>query len=107
MVRKPIELAQNLRFESISAGKSYFGQMLKDAALEEDVPPHQFEELRLLHERYCANTGWTLTSPPVGFYAIYERNEGYTTKCFAVRFHDGSVDRFSLDKALSAAAISV
>ncbi|SDH44321.1 hypothetical protein SAMN05216338_100999 [Bradyrhizobium sp. Rc2d] len=106
MARKAIDLGPNLEFDSISSAKSYFGAMLKDAPLDADVPAGQFQALKHLYEEYCKRTNWPVPAAPAAFYATHERAKGYTTKCFGVRFQDGSVTRFSLDKALSAVATS-
>lgn len=107
MVRKTIDLTPSLRFESISAGKVHFDKILKETPVETDVTPDQFQELKVLYEEYCRRTQWPLSSLPIAFYPIYEVGKGFTTKCFAVKFQDGSTNRFSLDKALSAVAVSV
>jgi hypothetical protein len=104
MARKAINLGGNLRFDSVSSGKTHFDKILKDTPMDTHVTPQEFNELRALYEAYCRKTNWPLNSPPAAFYPTYERGAGYTTKCFAVRFDDGSEGRFSLDKALRAVA---
>jgi hypothetical protein len=105
MVSKKIALGKNFEFESITAGKAHFDKILKETELGTRVPAQAFRELKALYEEYCRKTNWPSNSPPVGFFPMYERGKGYTTRCFGVEFEDGSKDRFSLDKALSAVAI--
>jgi hypothetical protein len=102
MALKSIDLGNGLAFESISAGKAHFDGILKNTAMNTHVTPQAFEELKVLYETYCRKTNWPIKSPPAAFYPIYERAPGYTTRCFGVKFQDGSTGRFSLDKALSA-----
>lgn len=104
MVSKRIELKNGLRFESISAGKSYFEKILKETPLGVQVTSQEFRDLIALYEAYCNKTDWSLRSPAIAFFPMHETGKGYTTKCFGVTFEDGSTDRFSLDKALSAVA---
>jgi hypothetical protein len=104
MVSKSINLGNGLMFTSISAGKVHFESILKSTAIETDVAANEFNELKALYEQYCTKTNWPLNSPPTAFYPTYERGPGYTTRCFGIRFQDGSTGRFSLDKALSEVA---
>jgi hypothetical protein len=98
MVAKSIDLGPGLKFPSIKAGRDHFKPILDATAVGQHVPPQHFDELKILYETYCANTNWSLPSPPVAFGAMLEQ---FNTKCFSVEFADGSQNRFSLDKALS------
>jgi hypothetical protein len=104
MVAKKIELSPNLKFASIAAGKTYFGAMLERVPVGQRVTKEEFDALKLLYEAYCAKTNYPMPSPPKAFFPKYEQQKGYTTKCFGVEFEDGSSNRFSLDKALTAVA---
>jgi hypothetical protein len=105
MVSKMIDLNNGLQFESISAGKIHFEKILKETSLGTHVTGQEFRDISALYEAYCNKTNWPLGSPPVAFFPMHERGKGYTTRCFGVTFEDGSTNRFSLDKALSAAAV--
>jgi hypothetical protein len=104
MVSKSIDLGNDLKFESIKAGKMYFGPILKDAALGVHFAGKEFRDIQALYGAYCMETKWVLKSPVTAFFPKNESGEGFTTKCFGIQFADGSTDRFSLDKALTAAA---
>src|SRR6266545_778042 len=102
MVSKRINLNNGLQFDSISAGKAYFEKILKGTPLGVPVAGNEFKDLNSLYELYCKKTSWPLSSRPAAFFPMHEKGKGYTTKCFGVRFEDGSTNRFSLDRALSA-----
>lgn len=104
MASKSIDLGNGLKFASISAGKAHFEKVLKNTAINAHVTNQEFDELKILYEEYCRKTNWPLGSPPTAFFPMHERGPGYTTRCFGIKFHDGSTGRFSLDKALSAVA---
>src|SRR6185437_7331733 len=104
MVSKRIDLGPGLQFESITAGKLHFDPMLKGAALGKHFAGQEFKDIKALYGEYCRKTNWTVKSPVKAFFPKNETGKGYTTKCFGVEFQDGSTDRFSLDKALSAVA---
>ena len=105
MVSKPIDLGNGLTFESLTAGKAHFEKILKDTALGTHVTAQEFREINALYEEYCRKTNWPLSSSAAAFYPTHEHGKGYTTRCFGVEFKDGSKNRFSLDKALNAAAV--
>lgn len=104
MVSKKIELDSGRKFESIGAGKEFFEKILKDTPLGNHVTEHEFQEIKALYDAYCRKTKWIVKSPVTAFFPKNESGKGFTTKCFGIQFEDGSTDRFSLDKALSAAA---
>jgi hypothetical protein len=104
MASKPIDLGAGLRFPSISSAREHFKKILDDTPVEQRITGQQFDALKVLYEAYCANTDWATPSAPKAFFPKLEQQEGFTTKCFGVEFQDGSTDRFSLDKALTAAA---
>ena len=101
---KSVDLGNGLKFESLSSGKNHFEKILKETALGAHVATQEFNEINALYEAYCTKTNWPIGSPPAAFFPINERGPGYTTRCFGVEFKDGSTNRFSLDKALSAVA---
>lgn len=104
MVSKRIELENGLCFESINAGKIHFDKILKGTLLGAHVTGQELRDISALYEAYCNKTNWYLGSPPAAFFPMNERGKGYTTRCFGVKFEDGSTNRFSLDRALSAVA---
>lgn len=104
MVSKSIDLGGTLQFASIKAGKAHFERILKSTALNQHVTAQEFDEIRRLYDGYCSATNWAIASSPVAFFPQHERGPGFTTLCFGVKFQDGSIGRFSLDKALSAVA---
>lgn len=106
MIAKKIELGGGLKFASIGEAKTYFDKILKTTPLEQRVTDAEFKALKLLYEAYCIKTNWPMPSSPKAFFLTYERQKGYTTKCFGIEFEDGNTGKFSLDKALSAAATS-
>lgn len=106
MVAKKIELGSDLKFASIGEAKIYFDKILKATPLEQRVTAAEFKALKLLYEAYCVETNWPLPSPPKAFFPTYERQKGYTTKCFSIEFENGATGKFSLGKALSAVARS-
>ena len=101
---KQIDLGNGLEFESITAGKSYFEPILKDATLEVNFAGQEFQNIKALYDAYCRKTNWLDKSPVAAFFAKNESGKGFTTRCFGIRYQDGTTHRFSLDKALSAAA---
>jgi|SRR5712664_2784909 len=101
MVSKNIDLGNGLKFETITAGKMHFEPILKDAALGKHFAGQEFQAL---YDAYCRKTNWVVKSPVAAFFPKNESGKGFTTKCFGIQFEDGSIDRFSLDKALSAVA---
>jgi hypothetical protein len=101
MVSKSIDLGPGLKFASIKEGRVHFKKILDATEVGHHVTPQQFNDVKILYETYCANTNWPLPSPPVAFGAMLEQ---FNTKCFSIKFADGSKDRFSLDKALSKVA---
>jgi hypothetical protein len=103
MVSKTIDFA-GLKFESITAGKMHFEPILKDAAMGRNYAGQEFQDIKALYDEYCRKTNWILKSPVKAFFPKNETGKGFTTKCFGIEFEDGSTDRFSLDKALSAVA---
>jgi hypothetical protein len=104
MVAKKIDLGAGLKFQSISKAKIYFDKILKDTQLNQHVTNAEFDALNRLYEAYCVKTNWPMPSPPVAFFPTYEQQPGYTTRCFGIEFKDGTKDRFSLPKALTAVA---
>jgi hypothetical protein len=104
MVSKDINLGDGLKFESISAGKKHFEPILKNAALGKHFAGQEFQEIKALYDAYCRKTNWVVKSPVAAFFPKNEIGKGFTTKCFGIQYEDGSTDRFSLDKALSAVA---
>jgi hypothetical protein len=104
MMVKRIELAPDLKFDSITQARTYFDNIKNSTPLNERVSEGEFKSLRLLYERYCATTSWSINSPPAAFFPTYEKRNGATTKCFGVEFEDGTKVSFSLDKALTAVA---
>jgi len=104
MVTKSIDLGNGLRFESITTGRTHFAPMLKSAALGAHFAGQEFQDIKALYGTYCKKTNWVERSPAVAFFAKNESGPRYTTRCFGIRFEDGTSGRFSLDKALSAAA---
>jgi hypothetical protein len=102
---KKIDLGGELKFESITAGKNRFEKILKETALGAEVSAQDFNDISRLYDEYCKKTNWPITSPPTAFFPMHERGKGYTTRCFGVKFADGSTGRFSLDKALTAVAV--
>ncbi len=104
MVSKNIDLGNGPKFESITAGKMYFEPILKDAALGKHFAGQESQNIKALYDAYCRKTNWIDKSPVAAFFAKNESEKGYTTRCFGIQFKDGTTYRFSLDKALSAAA---
>jgi hypothetical protein len=105
MVSKQIDLGPGLKFKSITAGKSHFEQILKGTALDVHFAGQEFRDIKTLYDEYCKKSNWIVKSPVKAFFPKNESGKGFTTKCFGIEFQDGSTDRFSLDKALSAVAI--
>jgi len=101
---KKVELADDLKFDSIAQARIYFRNILNSTDLNQPVSAGEFESLRRLYEAYCIKTGWPINSSPKSFFPKHEQGTGYTTKCFGIEFEDGTNGRFSLDKALSAVA---
>ena len=102
---KSITLATGRSFASIKEAKVHFDTLLKSQKLGVDFPRADFEDLSALYLEYCKKTDWPVTSRPVAFFPTYDLRPGASTLCYGVRFEDNKVDRFSLPKALSAAAV--
>ena len=103
MVKK-IELADDLKFESISQARIYFRNILNSTDLNHHVSEGECLSLRRLYEAYCDKTAWPIESPPKSFFPKHEKGNGFTTKCFGIEFEDGTHGIFSIDKALTAVA---
>jgi hypothetical protein len=104
MVSKTIDLGVGLKFESITSAKMHFDPILKNAALGQHFTGQEFQDIKTLYDEYCRKTNWAVKSPANAFFPKNEVGKGFTTRCFGIEFKDGSTDRFSLDKALSAVA---
>jgi hypothetical protein len=101
---KSVNLGPSLDFATITLAKKHFDPFRTDGALNQDVPPDQFDQLRLLYERYCTDTNFPMPSAVTAFFPTMEKRSAGYTRCLGVRFADGSSTTFSLDKALSAVA---
>jgi hypothetical protein len=73
---KSINLGAPLNFKSITLAKSHFDPFRTGGELNQDVPNDQFEQLKVLYNRYCANTGYDLPSPAVAFFPTMEKRSG-------------------------------
>jgi hypothetical protein len=101
---KNINLGSPLEFATITLAKAHFDPFRTGGTLNQDVPNDQFDQLKVLYEKYCSNTQYALPSAVTAFFPTMEkRGKGYT-RCLGVRFADGTSTTFSLDKALSAVA---
>jgi hypothetical protein len=101
---KSINLGPALDFATITLAKAHFDPFRTSGELGQDVPKDRFEQLKVLYNQYCANTGYDLPSPVAAFFPTMEKRTGGYTRCLGVRFADGTSTTFSLDKALSAVA---
>lgn len=103
-VPKSISLGPQLDFASIALAKQHFDPFRTDGELDQNIPPDQFQQLKLLYEKYCTNTDFSIPSAVTAFFPTMEKRSGGYTRCLGVRFADGTSTTFSLDKALSAVA---
>jgi hypothetical protein len=104
IMTKKVKLGPSLDFATITLAKAHFDPFRTGGELNQDVPIDQFEHLKVLYEKYCADTQYDLPAAVAAFFPIMEkRGDGYT-RCLAVRFADGTSKAFSLDTALSAVA---
>jgi hypothetical protein len=101
---KSVHLGPSLDFPTITLAKKHFDPFRTEGGLNQDVPPDQFNQLRLLYERYCTNTDFPMPSAVTAFFPTMEKRGAGYTRCLGVRFADGTSTTFSLDKALSAVA---
>lgn len=101
---KSVSLATGRAFPTIAAGREYFSNLLKGQELKAAFSGPDAADIRAAYEAYCAKTNWRLDSPPASFHPTQDRGPGYTTRCYGVIFEDGTVGKFSMDKALSAIA---
>jgi hypothetical protein len=101
---KSVKLGSPLNFATISLAKTHFDPFRVSGELDQDVPDDQFEQLKILYEKYCANTRYALPAAVVAFFPTMEKRGAGYTRCLGVRFADGMSTTFSLDKALSAVA---
>lgn len=101
---KSVNLGPSLDFATIALAKKHFDPFRTEGVLNQDLPPHQFDQLKLLYERYCANTAFPMPSAVAAFFPTMEKRSAGYTRCLGVRFADGTSTTFSLDKALSAVA---
>ncbi len=101
---KSINLGPPLDFATIKRAKAHFDPFRTGGELDHDVPNDKFEQMKVLYNQYCANTGYDLPSPVAAFFPTMEKRSGGYTRCVGVRFADGTKTTFSLDKALSAVA---
>ncbi|AYG64041.1 hypothetical protein [Rhizobium jaguaris] len=102
---KSVSLETGRTFATITSAKQHFAPMLDRNDLKQPFSGGDLADIAALYRDYCAKTNWPLPSSPTSFYPTYERDEGYTTRCFGVTFANGSIGRFSLDKALRAIAV--
>jgi hypothetical protein len=58
---KSVKLSPSLDFATITLAKKHFDPFRTGGELNQDLPPDQFGQLKLLYERYCANTGFPPT----------------------------------------------
>lgn len=98
---KKIDLTTGKSFRNIAEAKLHFSSLLKVTPLKAEISGADLEDVRAVYQAYCSLTDWELPSMPVGFFPVHERGKEYTTRCFGVRFEDGSIGRFSIQKALS------
>jgi hypothetical protein len=101
---KPVRLTSGLEFSSISAAAEHFKKLLDQQEFAEPFRGPEVADIRAVFDEYCTKTGWPLPSPAASFYPTHERGPGYTTRCYGVKFDDGSTDTFSMLKALRAIA---
>jgi hypothetical protein len=97
---KAVNLGPSLNFANIKLAKSHFDPYKTGGALNQDVPIEQFEQLKVLYEKYCANTQYGLPATVTAFFPTMEKRSAGYTRCSAYGFADGSRKTFSLDKAL-------
>lgn len=98
---KKINLYNGKSFKNIAEAKRHFSALLGATPLKVEISGGDLEDVSAVYQAYCKATDWVLPSLPVGFFPVNESGEGYTTRCFGVRFADGSTNRFSILKALS------
>lgn len=101
---KSVSLRTGRTFATVTAAKEHFSGILDDRQLKQQFCDDDLADVRAVYEGYCARTGWALKSAPASFYPTRDRGPGYTTRCFGVTFEDGTMDSFSMDKALRAIA---
>jgi hypothetical protein len=104
-VAKKVDLSTGKSFKNIAEAKRHFSALLDATPLKAEISGGDLEDVTAVYRAYCDATDWALPSAPVAFFPIHESGEGYTTRCFGVRLADGSTDRFSIQKALSAIAV--
>ena len=102
---KSVSLETGRIFPTITRAKQHFAPMLERYDIKQPFFGDDLADIAALYRNYCVRTNWQLPSPPTSFYPTHERHKGYTTRCFGVTYADGSIGRFSLDKALSAVAV--
>ena len=101
---KSVTLSTGRTFLSVTVAKGHFAAILDHRKLNEPYSGDDLADIRALYTAYCIKTDWELRSPPASFYPTYDRGPAYTTRCFGVTFEDGTIARFSIDKALRAIA---
>jgi hypothetical protein len=101
---KSVSLRTGRAFGTVTAANEHFALILNGRGLKQEFSGDELADIRAVYEDYCAKTGWNLQSPPASFYPTYDRGPGYTTRCYAVIFEDGTTGNFSMEKALRAIA---
>lgn len=102
---KSVSIETGRRFATITAAKQHLAPMLERNDLKQPFSGDDLADITAPYRDYCARTNWPLPAARASFFPIYERDQGYTTRCFGVAFADGSAGRFSLDKALRTVAV--
>jgi hypothetical protein len=83
---KAVNLGPSLTFANIKLAKSHFDPYKTGGALNQDVPIEQFEQLKVLYEKYCANTQYGLPATVTAFFPTMEKRSAGYTRCLGVRF---------------------
>lgn len=101
---KSVSIPGSRSFGSIALAKEHFHAIRDSGDIDQPYVDDDAADVQALYAAYCAATNWQMPSEPVSFFPTYERKPGFTTRCIAVEFDNGSVQKFSIDKALTSIA---
>jgi hypothetical protein len=62
-VAKSVSLRTGRAFETVTAAKDHFVQILNGQELKQEFAGDELSDIRAIYEDYCAKTGWELQSP--------------------------------------------
>jgi hypothetical protein len=82
---KPVKLGQSLDFATIRLAKAHFDPFRTGGELGQNVSVDQFEQLKVLYEKYCASTQYDNSSGRYGATRLNAERRGASSAAPFVR----------------------